>query len=179
VHVEGQTLDLGLSTLQRVLVTYDGTMTRLLEAFAAEPVDVLKLRQSYETPTVREVAALDVGVETPILHREVVLQGVVTGRALLHARAVLVAERLPPSMIRALEITQEPIGNLLAAHRTETFREILEVGATPAGAAGRHFSIPPTAEMIYRICRISCQRRPIVLVTEQFPRHAFRACSIG
>jgi len=174
VHTAPETADLSLSPFQRIVLAYDGTLTRLLQAWADEPVEALKLAQSYGIPTPEEAAALDVGVSTRLLRREVVLQGARTGRALVYAHAVLVTDRLLPTVIRALELTREPIGNVLAAHRTETFREILEVGATQAGSAGGHFNLPASAEMAFRTYCISSGGRPIMAVTEQFPVHLFR-----
>lgn len=173
VRTASGTPNLALSGFQRLLVGYDGTVTTLLQAYAGEPLEAVKVRQRSGPPSPTEAVALDVDERTTVLHREVVLRGARTSRPFLHAEAVVVVERVHPLLIDALQRTQQPIGHLLAADRTETFREILEVGTELAGAAGVHFGVAPTADTICRSYRIRSGGHPIILVTEQFSPHMF------
>jgi chorismate-pyruvate lyase len=143
-------------------------MTRILEAYAEEPVRVLKLSQSIVSYDAR---ATDLGVAAGerLLRRVVVLRGGVTGRPFIHADAVLVLDRLPPTVRDGLVSTDKPIGRLLAEARVETFREMLESGRVEAQEWSAHFEIPATADLLYRTYRIVTGHRPAMLITERFP----------
>lgn len=159
---------------QRMLLGTDGTVTHILEAYAAEPVEVVKLVQERQAATEAH-APLQLGPGDELLRRHVLLRGGHSGRILLYAEAVVAVGRVDPAFLRGLEATDKPIGTLLAENRTETFREILRVGREPAGPSGAHFGLDPTAELIVRTYRIVCDRRPVISIKEQFPPHLFRA----
>lgn len=159
---------------QRMLLGTDGTVTHILEAYAAEPVEVVKLVQERQAAT-DDDAELQLGPGDEVLRRHVLLRGGHSGRILLYAEAIVVLGRVEPAFLHGLEATDRPIGILLAENRTETFREILRVGREPAGSSGAHFGLDRNAELIVRTYRIFCDRRPIILITERFPPHLFRA----
>ncbi len=110
-----------------------------------------------------------------MLRRHVLLRGGHSGKILLYADAVVALSRVEPAFLQGLEATDKPIGILLAEDRTETFREVLRVGREPAESSGAHFGLDRTAELVFRTYRIVCERRPIILITEKFPPHLFRA----
>jgi chorismate-pyruvate lyase len=182
--IESPTHDPSLSVFQRVLLITDGTVTHLLEAYAEEPVRVVKLAQSslpagggagqagatLPGPGTRELQLAD-GEE--VLHREVLLQGSATGRNYIHAESVVVASRLPRTLRDGLMLTDEPIGRLLDRHRTETFREVVACGRQAVGARGAHFGLDAGACAISRRCRVLAETRPVMLISETFPSDAF------
>jgi chorismate-pyruvate lyase len=179
--IESPTHDPSLSVFQRVLLVTDGTVTRLLEAYADEPMRVVKLAQSSQPaeggaglpgPGTCELQLAD-GEE--VLHREVLLQGSATGRNYVHAESVVVASRLPRTLRDGLMLTDEPIGRLLDRHRTETFREVVACGRQPVGARGAHFGLDAGACAISRRCRVLADTRPIMLISETFPSEPFSA----
>ena len=167
-----------LTRLQRMLLGADGTVTHILEAYADEPIEVVKLRQEFDTRRPTD-GALDLPEGAAILRREVVLRGRRSKRNLLYASAVLAVGRIDPKLIEVLVSTDQPIGRLLVANRIETFREILEVGRGPAEAAGAHFGALPTAELICRTYRILSQGQPLMVITERFPAHFFLELPAG
>lgn len=163
-----------LTPFQRVLVSTDGTVTHILEAYAGERVAVVKLVQAFDTSDAGD-AALAVPGDEKVLRRRVLLRGVTSGRNLLHAEAVVVLDRIDPAVLDGLLATDQPIGVLLADNRTETFREILTVGCEPAGSVGEHFGVSPDSELVSRTYRIVANGQPVILITEKFPREFFRS----
>lgn len=162
-----------LTRFQRMLLGTDGTVTHILEAYADEPVEVIKLLPAPDTPDALDVH-LHLAQDDEVLRRRVVLRGLRSQQALLYAEAVVVLDRVDPAFVDALVGTDKPIGALLAEHRTETFREILVVQREPAGLCGAHFGLGATAELFSRTYRIHVRRRPAILITEKFPIGSFR-----
>lgn len=157
---------------QRVLLGTDGTVTNILEAYADEPVEVVKLLQVFDTANGGDADLLVADDE--VLRRRVLLRGTRTHRCLLYAEAVVVLHRVDPVVLDGLIQTDKPVGVLLKEARTETFREILHIDREPAAATAEHFGIDATAELICRTYRIMAGRRPIILITEKFPTEFFR-----
>lgn len=158
---------------QRLLLGTDGTVTHILEAYAEEPVEVVKLLQEFDVATDAD-AALDLGAEEKVLRRHVVLRGRHTRTNLLYAEAVVALGRADPAFVDGLLGTDRPIGLLLAEGRTETFREILAVGVERAGACGAHFHLDGSAPLIARTYRIVSRQQPMIVITEKFPAAFFR-----
>ena len=165
--------DASLTRFQRMLLGTDGTVTHILEAYADEPVEVVKLLQALDVGGEAD-AELELSTDDKLLRRRVLLRGTETGRTLLYAEATVAVARVGPEILDGLVRTDRPIGALLAAHRTETFREILRVQREPAGALGAYFGVEPSADLIARTYRIIQGRRPLILITEKFPLTSFR-----
>jgi chorismate-pyruvate lyase len=165
--------DTSFTRFQRMLLGTDGTVTHILEAYAGEPVEVVKLRQEFEL-AVDADAELELSAEDKVLRRRVLLKGAESGRTLLYAEAVVALARVAPELLEGLVSTDKPIGILLAEHRTETFREILRVRRELAGPSGAHFDIEPAAELVTRTYRIVHSGQPMILITEKFPVTFFR-----
>lgn len=163
-----------LTPFQRILLATDGTVTHILEAYAGEPIEVVKLLQAFDTANEGD-AALAVAPGDKVLRRRVLLRGRLGGQNLLFAEAVVVLDRVDPAVLDGLLETDKPIGVLLSEHRTETFREILSVGREPAGGRATHFGIDAGADVIFRTYRIVAGGRPVILITEKFPGGFFRA----
>jgi chorismate-pyruvate lyase len=162
-----------LTPFQRMLVGTDGTVTHILEAYAGEPIEVVKLRQVFDHATGAD-GPLDLQDLDEVLHRRVVLRTGHTRRNLLYAEAVVALARVAPEFVESLVGTETPIGVLLNEHRMETRREILTVGREPAGPTAVHFDLDPASELIVRSYRIVAGGCPIVVITEKFPTDLFR-----
>lgn len=161
-----------LSRLQRVLLTTDGTVTHVLEAYEAERIVVQKLGQSQD----REVATSEMdpaGPET-VMRRAILLQGAQTKENYVYAESIILSDRLETRVADGLLFTEEPIGRLLLDSRLETFREILDCGREPAGDHAQHFGMDASAPLISRTYRVIAGRRPIMLITEKFPATAWQ-----
>lgn len=162
-----------LTAFQRMLVGTDGTVTHILEAYAGEPVEVVKLHQALDVSGDRD-AALELPAPEKVLRRQVLLRGRHSGRILLHAEATVAVDRVEPTFLDGLVGTDKPIGLLLAEKRTETFREILVVDREMAGPSAVHFGVSPGADVIFRTYRIVTGGRPAILITEKFPADSLR-----
>jgi chorismate-pyruvate lyase len=162
-----------LTRFQRLLMGADGTVTHILEAYADEPVEVVKLHQGVEVATDADLD-LRLSADDEVLRRRVLLRGRHSRRPLLYAEATVAIARVERSFLDGLVGTDRPIGLLLAENRTETFREVLVMDREPAGSLGTHFAVEPTAELLFRTYRILSRRRPVMVITEKFPTDFFR-----
>ncbi|MCA1704969.1 MAG: chorismate pyruvate-lyase family protein [Actinobacteria bacterium] len=154
--------------LQRVLLQTDGNVACILETYAGESIEAVKLEQ-FSAPFGEEILALELGADDERLSRRVILRGRRTGRNFLHAESLIAVARLHPVVRSGLLSTSEPIGRLLTGVRAETFREILSSGRMPAWALGAHFGVRETDEVFVRTYRIMSDGRPLMLITEKFP----------
>lgn len=164
--------DAALGVLQRVLLTTDATVVRLLEGFFGESIRTDGLGQ-VRRPASPADAELELAGHETILCRQTLLQGSDTGRHYLYADAWVVLDRLAPSLAEGLLTTSEPIGHLLLANRIETFREVLRLGRRPAGPLGPHLDMEGSDELLFRTYRIIAGGKPIMLLTEYFPARHF------
>lgn len=169
--------DASFTRFQRMLLGTDGTVTHLLEAYAGEPVEVVKLMQAADVCGGAD-ADLLLSPEDDVLRRRVLLRGAESRRTLLYAEAIVAVSRVEPALLDGLVTTDRPIGALLAEHRMETFREILRVQREPAGPRGAHFGIGESDELISRTYKILQRQLPIILITEKFPATAFLQVSV-
>lgn len=159
--------------LQRILLTTDGSVGRILENYAGEAIVAVKLDQT-SSPDGEQCHPLELTADDERLTRCVVLRGSASGRVLLHAETLIAVARLHPLVRTGLLSTSEPIGRLLTLARLETFRDILSSGVAPAGDAGKHFGIAEEEDVFVRTYRIIAGGRPIMLITEKFPTTCFR-----
>ena len=159
--------------LQRILLTTDGNVGRILENYAGEAIVAVKLDQTVRANG-EPCHPLELSEEDERLTRTVLLRGSTTGRTLLHAETLMAVARLHPLVRTGLLSTSEPIGRLLTLARLETFRDILSSGITRAGAIGEHFGICEDDDVFVRTYRIVAGGRPIMLITEKFPTTHFR-----
>lgn len=153
--------------LHRILLTTDGTVTTILEAYAGEPIEAVRLAQSRQPAGPQDAELLAVTADSPVLHRRVLLCGARSGTAFVHGESLIVPERLDPGILGRLESTSEPIGALLRASRLETFREILAAGEQPAGASASDFGCDEDAVLLYRTYRVVRRGQPLALITER------------
>lgn len=160
--------DPSVDALQRILLSTDGTVVQILEAFFRDPIRLASHVQ-FIAPISPTDAYLEPTGDETVLRRKVLLQGTRTGRNYIYADTTIVLDRLEPSMREDLLSTTEPIGRLLRAHRTETFREMLHMGRRRAESLAGEFGIDPDEELLFRIYRILAGGQPIMLLAEHFP----------
>lgn len=161
-----------LSPFQRVLLMTDGTVTDVLEVYVGEIIRVVVLDQCLTQPPLGTLLA-GVGRPEPLLQRSIVLRGSESGTVFIYADATIAVDRLDPSLLHGLLDGAEPIGRLLARDRIETFREIIEFGTEPAGAYGHHFAVEGSSTLLFRTYQIVVDRRPLMRITERFPKSWF------
>ncbi len=163
-----------LTPFQRMLLGTDGTVTHILEAYAGEPIEVVKLLQTFDRPNDGD-ALLELPEDATVLRRRVVLRGGRTKQNLLYADVAVAPDRISPALLDGLVRTDKPVGKLLAENRTETFREIVVIETEPAGSCSTYFGIDPTATVVSRTYRIFANAQPVMVITEKFPTNFFRS----
>ena len=145
----------------RTLLVTDGTVTKHLEAFFWEQVEVENLGQS-ETRLERDVDWLEMHAGEAVLHRHVRLHGADSGRVYAHAESLIRLDSLPDKLRADLLQGRIGIGELLREKGLETYREILDVGKLDD-------------ERVYRTYRIVINHHPAILITEEFPCDLYRS----
>ena len=162
-----------LSSFQRILLTTDGTVTEILEAYLWESVQVIKLDQS-TVESEQEIPYLELPAKTSVMLRKILLRGKTSHKNYIYAESILVPDRLNANLRDSLINTKKPIGQLMNESRLETFRETLNCRMEPAGDLAEYFAIMPESMLISRTYRVLADRQPIMLITEKFPEGSFR-----
>jgi chorismate-pyruvate lyase len=162
-----------MSSFQRILLTTDGTVTEILEAYLWEAIQIVKLYQdTLQTETA--IPYLEVAADTPVLVRKVLLRGKLSHKNYIYAESITLPERLDPKLKEGLLTTGKPIGRLMLETRTETFREILSCKQEDMGDIAQYYDLPVDAKLISRTYRIFAGGHPIMLITEKFPATYFK-----
>jgi len=158
----------GLSPILRVLLVTDGTVTRTLEAYFGEAIDVDVLEHAERTSD-SPYPEIDVAAGDHILHRYVRLLGRATRKVYAVAESVAVLEHISQQMRRQLIEEHKGIGELLREGRLETYRELLTAGLTAAARWAEHLNVAATAGVVTRDYRIYQRGRAVLLIREIFP----------
>ena len=146
----------------RTLLVADGTVTKSLEAFFWEQVEVDNLGQA-PTQLQHDAPALGLHAGATVLERRVRLVGVESKCVYALAHSLIKLEALPAHLREDLEQGRIGIGELLRERGLETYREILDVGQSDA-----------TGEQIYRTYRIVIHHQAAIMITETFPCSVYR-----
>lgn len=152
----------------RTLLVADGTVTKALEAYFWEHVDVQQLKQELSTP-VAPVEGLIYTPDQPLLNREVSLTGRSSGRCYALARSILALESLPPHFAQAILEGKMGIGELLREQGVETYRDIINLHFFHRGQPAETNLSMLDDDVLSRSYRISVSGVPAILVTEYFP----------
>lgn len=166
-----------LNRFQRILMVTDGTVTELLEQYAAETIKVRKLFEKVETSfdelITHHQQYLDPS-SLPVLKRAILLQGQTTKTNWLYAESSILLDNLHPGFRADLLASREPIGRLWEKYRYETFKTILNYQKRPAGELAVYFELPEDSTMIARTYRVYSGNKPIMIITEMFPDSLFQ-----
>ena len=151
-----------LPAFLRTLLVADGTVTKSLEAFFWEQIEV-ENRGQHIVAAPMDVPELDLPAGTQVLERDVCLRGMESKRAYAEAHSLIKLEALPEHLREDLQLGRIGIGELLRERGLESYREILDVGQSS--------SMP---DAIYRTYRIVIQHQAAILITETFPCFVYR-----
>lgn len=162
----------GLDVVPRILLTTDGTLTHILEAYADEQVYLVKLDHHAVTESADRADYDLVGRERAV-RRIILLRGANSDTAYLFADSVVMLDRLPPPVAAGLLETDTPIGKLLFSCRAETFRRITEIGEEHDPAVAAHFDRRADEPLVYRTYQIVLDGQPVACITEKFPKASF------
>ena len=163
----GFSLD-ALALVPRILLLTDGTLTHILEAYAAEPVHLVKLAHALVSgPSLPVAAGLEPGER--VLRRTILLRGTKSDATFIHAESWVFLDRLPPPVKEGLLETDTPIGKLLFSCRAETYREMIEMGEARDPEVASHFG-PGDGDLLFRTYQLVFAGRPVATITERFPK---------
>ena len=158
----------GLSPILRVLLVTDGTVTKTLEAYFGEAIEVDVLEHAERTSE-SPYPQIDIAAGDRILHRYVRLVGKATRTVYAVAESVAVLEHISQQMRRQLIEEHKGIGELLREGRLETYRELLTANLTTASRWAEHLQVAPTQGVVTRDYRIYQGGRAVLLIREIFP----------
>jgi len=151
----------------RALLVTDGTVTKILEAYFWEPVEVVTLRQELICAE-RPIHWIGVAEGDRVLMRRARLSGGDSARVYATAFSVIRPELIPETFRQRLIDREIGIGVLIRDSGLESYREVLEVGieAVDGNGEGR---ARERADLVFRTYRIIIDGEPVILITESFP----------
>jgi chorismate-pyruvate lyase len=158
----------GLSPILRVLLVTDGTVTKTLEAYFGEGIDVDVLEHR-ETTSDSPYPQIGIATGDHILHRYVRLLGRTTRKVYAVAESVAVLEHISRQMRWQLIEEHKGIGELLREGRLETYRELLTADLTAASRWAEQLTIAASDRVVTREYRIYQGGRAVLLIREIFP----------
>lgn len=157
-----------LTSFQRTLMTTDGMVTEMLEAYFWERIGVVKLFQD-DYALEHSLPALECEQGERVLDRRIYLRGRMSHVNRIYAESMIAVDRLPKDIHEGLLKGQKPIGLLIQENRLETFREILGCGREPAEELAEAFRVGPEDFLLSRTYRVMAGGQAIMLITEKFP----------
>ncbi len=161
-----------LSTFQRILLTTDGTLTDILEAYLFEQIQVVKLSQNL-IPIPKSLPAMELAEGTDVIDRRILLQGRISRKNYIYAESILVPERLDDHFRHELFKTKTPIGKIWLEQKVETFKEILDSAKESAQGLAEYFNIEASDKLLSRTYRVCTNGKPVMMITEKFPESYF------
>jgi chorismate-pyruvate lyase len=161
-----------LSTFQRIILTTDGTLTDILEAYIFEQIRVIKLSETL-SPSSEDIEVLELTKNTDIIDRKVLLQGKISRKNFIYAESIIIPERLDEKFREELLKSKTPIGRLWLEYKMETFKEIIDSKKRMAGDLAPHFNLQPEDYLFSRTYRVFSGRRPALMISEMFPESYF------
>lgn len=163
--------DLDLRTLtpfQRALLVLDGTVTKLIEAYTLEPLDIVRLSQ--EQHRLEQYHSwLDAPQGTTVALRQVLVRGRYSETFYTYAVSLLVLDRLSEHVRDGVERQGEGIGRLLNDTALETRREVLWCGREHLQDLPEAVSEVSDGHFISRAYRIIANGQPVAMINEKFP----------
>ena len=161
-----------LTPFQRGLLVTDGTVTRLIEAYALAPVEVVLLHQAKQTLCTEHIW-LELPPGAHVIAREVVLQtpssDKYTPKIQAYATSLIVPQHLPKSILDGLESDPAGLGGILQNSGLETRRELLWCCCETARDLPEAIAHLEGEPLLSRTYRVFANKKPIMLITEKFP----------
>lgn len=161
-----------LSTFQRILLTTDGTVTDMLEAYLCEQIQLVKLSEDL-VKTSYFIPPMEIEEGTEFIERKILLRGRISRKNYIYAESIIVLDRLEDNFRNELVNTKTPIGKLWFEKRVETFKEIIDSGKYPARELSQYFNIDPEENLFFRTYCVRSNQKYTMMITEKFPESYF------
>jgi beta-ribofuranosylaminobenzene 5'-phosphate synthase len=163
-----------LSNLQKVLLSTDGSVTRILEMVTGHPVEIRTLEQRVIPSDEQIAASLDIDAGEEVNHRVVELRDSSTDEVLIYAVSHTPLNRLAPAFRQDLMQADIPIGRIITKHRIESRREVMDTAVLAADPdLSRRFRICREEPLLKRKYRIIHHKKPLITIEETFPYNKF------
>ena len=156
-----------LTPIERALLVIDGTVTRFLEAYFAEPIDIENIGETRETLRSHH-KWLNLPAGEAVVSRRVLLRGRHSGRNYASAASLVVPERVKAAVRKEVGDISQGLGRLLLEGKTEQFRELLWYGKEPPSQLPGELRSLATEYSLSRTYRIIVHEEPTMLITEWF-----------
>lgn len=157
-----------LTPFQRALVSIDGTVTKFIEAYTLEPVEILLLcQQTQSLPT--DHPWLELAGQSEVAARQVLLRGRYSATVYAYAVSLLVPARLPTHLLDDLEKEPAGLGRVLLNSQIENRRELLWYGRETIADLPAEIAHYTGNEFISRTYRIIAGGQALMLINEKFP----------
>lgn len=161
-----------ISPLLRALLVTDGTVTKFLEAYLWEPIEVKPIFQENSIAN-NDVPWLEIKQGMSVFKRQVLLRGLSNGKIYAFAESLVRTDRLSNGLYHDLLEGRLGMGELLRDRRMETYRELLNYGREKAGTLSSVLNMDMNESVLYRSYRIFNNQLPVILITEKFPEYQF------
>ena len=156
-----------LSAVERALLVIDGTVTRFLEAYMMEPVDIIRLGETRER-LIRPHAWLELPKGESVVSRRVLLRGRYSDHVYASAASLVVPYRVKNAVQPVDGRIPEGLGRMLLNGRTEQYRELLWYGKEIANDLPGEMRTLESECSMTRTYRIIVQGKPAMMITEWF-----------
>ncbi len=160
-----------LTPFQRALMVIDGTVTKFIEAYTMEPVNVIRLDQSVR-PLDEDHIWLEAKKNTPVSTREVLLRGEYSHTVYAYAVSLILHENLNEKFHTGLDTDGGSIGRLLRNSKMETYREVLWYGRQRFDDLPKPIARLNGTELLSRTYRVITGGQPLMLINENFPMYS-------
>lgn len=161
-----------LSAFQKILLTANGTVTSMLEAYSSESIQVVKLSEQLDNIDL-QLPNVKLNQEEQVMARKVLLQGKISCRNFIYADSLILINNLAEKFRYELFNTNKPIGQIWSEQKVETFKEIINYGKEPANELASYFNIKPEENVFFRTYSVSSQGKITMIITEKFPGSYF------
>ncbi len=169
-HRPAHLKDLNLRTLRpldRALLVIDGTVTRFLEAYMLEPIDIVKLGETQEVLS-KHHTWLELEKDEEVVSRRVLLRGRYSEHVYASAASLVVPDRVKKAVQPVDGRVPEGLGRMLLHGRTEQYRELLWYGKEPVNDLPGEMRRLTSRCVMTRTYRIIAQKKPTMMITEWF-----------
>lgn len=157
-----------LAPHERTLLVIDGTVTRFLESYMLEPIDIVNLGQTKESLK-RPHTWLELGEGQTVVSRRVLLRGKHSGRVYASAASLVVPQRVKSAVQHAVgEKISQGIGRMLLSGKIEQYRELLWYGKEPPSDLPGEMRSLSSEYCLMRTYRIIVGGSPAMMITEWF-----------
>ncbi|WP_309492408.1 chorismate--pyruvate lyase family protein [Candidatus Hecatella orcuttiae] len=155
---------------QKILLTTDGSVTRILEILTGKPVVVKTLSRRVAPADAQTARWLQVPKGSRVNYRMVELRNPRPPRVLAVARSWTALSRLAAGIRRDLTCTDLPIGRIISRHRLEVRREILSIRMVSAsGVLARSFRVGEGTSLLSKTYNIIHGGNILIRIEEFFP----------